>query len=179
VKILEKIPQVKEIAPVYAVSVAILYTWALLHFFWRLPSWMLFSSMSDLTVIFFYMVTINFLESILLLFPPLVLSVVLPRKWFYDKFISRGISLIISILLFFIFLNNRIQADSPFPLELVRLRSLPFILMVILAFAFLMDQIGFLRKILMELADRLVVFLYISIPVSIVALLVVLIRNIF
>ena len=48
----------------------------------------------------------------------------------------------------------------------------------ILVLVFLVDQVGFLRRVLDELASRLTIFLYISIPVSVIALLVVLIRNI-
>jgi hypothetical protein len=39
--------------------------------------------------------------------------------------------------------------------------------------------VGFFRKILDELANRLTVFLYISIPISVISLFAILIRNVF
>ena len=175
--IVHKIPKLEEIAPVYAVIVMIVYPWTLTRYFWKLPSWILFASVSDLAAFFSYMVVVNLLESVLVLLVPLVLSVILPRKWFYDHFKTRSVALVLFGVGFLIYLNRNLHADSPFPLTLVRWT--PVAAVAILVFTYLADQVGFLRKILEELANRLTVFLYISIPVSAIALLVVLIRNIF
>ena len=174
--IIKKIPKLKEIAPVYAVIVMMIYPWTLTRFFWKLSSWILFASVGDLAALFAYMVVVNLLESILVLLVPLVLSIILPHKWFYDRFKTRSISLILFGLGFLVYLNRNLHADSPFPLTLVRL--IPIAAVGILILAFLVDQVGFLRRVLDALANRLTIFLYISIPVSVIALLVVLIRNI-
>ena len=174
--IIEKIPKLEEIAPVYAVIVMMIYPWTLTRFFWRLSSWILFASVGDLVAIFAYMVVVNFLESILVLLALLVMSIIQPQKWFYDRFKTRSISLVLLGLGYLIYLNKNLHADSPFPLTLVR--WIPIVAVVILVLVFLVDQVSFLRRVLEELANRLTIFLYISIPVSVIALLVVLIRNI-
>jgi hypothetical protein len=174
--ITEKIPRIEEIAPVYAVIVMGIYPWTLSRYFWKLSSWILFASVGDLAVFFAYMVVVNLLESILVLLVPLALSIILPRKWFYNRFKTRSISLVLFGLGFLIYLNKNLHADAPFPLTLVR--WMPVASIAILVFVILVDQVSFLRRILDELANRLTVFLYISIPVSVIALLVVLVRNI-
>ena len=174
--ITEKIPKLQDIAPVYAVIVMMIYPWTLTRFFWKLSSWILFASVGDLAALFAYMVVVNFLESILVLLVPLVMSIILPQKWFHDRFKTRSISLVLLGLGYLIYLNKNLHADSPFPLALVR--WIPIDVVAILMLVFLIDQVSFLRRVLEELANRLTIFLYISIPVSVIALLVVLIRNI-
>ena len=174
--ITEKIPKLEEIAPVYAVIVMMIYPWTLTRYFWKLSSWILFASVGDLAAFFAYMVVVNLLESILILLVPLAMSIVLPGKWFYDRFKTRSVALVLFGLGYLIYLNKNLHADSPFPLTLVR--WIPVSGVAILVLVFLVDQVGFLRRVLDELANRLTIFLYISIPVSVIALLVVLIRNI-
>lgn len=175
--IIKKIPKLEEIAPVYAVIVMMIYPWTLTRFLWKLSSWILFASVGDLAALFAYMVVVNLVESILVLLVPLVMSIILPHRWFYDRFKTRSISLVLFGLGFLVYLNRNLHADSPFPLTLVR--WIPMAAIAILGLVFLVDQVGFLRKVLEEVANRLTVFLYISIPISAIALLVILVRNVF
>jgi hypothetical protein len=105
------------------------------------------------------------------------MSIILPQKWFYDRFRTRSISLVLFGLGYLIYLDKKLYADSPFPLTLVR--WIPMAVIVILVLVFLVDRVGFFRKVLDELANRLTVFLYISIPISVISLLAILIRNVF
>jgi len=172
-----KIPNLEEIVPVYAVIVMMVYPWSLTRFFWKLSSWVLFASVGDLAAILSYMVVVNLLESILVLLVLIVVSLVLPSIWFYDRFKTRSVSLVLLGLGYVLYLNSRFEAGSPYPMELIR--WIPAAVVAILALVFTMDQIGFLRRVLEDLASRLTIFLYISIPVSIISLLVVLVRNVF
>jgi hypothetical protein len=130
----------------------------------------------DLAALFAYMLVVNLLESILILLVPLAMSIILPKKWFYDRFKTKSVALVLFSLGFLIYLSKNLHADAPFPLTLVR--WIPMAAIAILVLVFLVDQVSFLRKVLEEVANRLTVFLYISIPISAIALLVVLIRNI-
>lgn len=116
------------------------------------------------------------MESLLVLAGVLALCVILPRKWFYDRFASRGVLLVILTLGLFIYFGSKTQPEMPFPWTLVR--QLPLFFLLIIVLVFLLDQIGFLRKILTGTATRFIVFLYFSIPISILSLIVVVVRNI-
>ena len=58
------------------------------------------------------------------------------------------------------------------------MKKVIFVFLLIFVLVFLLDRITFLGKIIEDISDRFVVFLYISIPVSAVSFLVVLVRNI-
>ncbi len=175
--LIKRIPKLEQIAPVYAVMVVMIYSWSLSRFFWRLPSWLYFSSVGEITVIFAYMMVVNLIESILVLLVPILMSIVLPQKWFYDRFVTRGTILVSLGLGYLMYFDNHLQYQVPFPLDLVYWT--PAIAAAILALAFLIDRLGFLDRVLNELTNRFIVFLYISIPLSLISLLIVLFRNIF
>ena len=174
--IANKFPKIEQIAAVYAVIVMLVYPWTLTRYFWKMSSWVLYSSMGDLTIYFAYMMALNFLESLIILVAPLALSVILPRAWFYDRFVSRSVSLVLLGLGYLIFLNRNMYADDSFPWQLVRL--MPFVLVAVLALVYLLDRVPFIRRLWEELANRALVFLYISVPLSLISVLIVLVRNI-
>jgi hypothetical protein len=175
--LIKKIPSLEKISPVYAVVVAMVYSWSLLRFFWKLPSWINYSSVGEITVFFAYMIVINLIESILVCFAPILLSIVLPQKWFYDRFVTKGTLLVAMGLSYFMYFDNHLHYQKPFPLDLVYIT--PLIIVAIIVLVFLIDWVGILDTILKEITSRLTVFLYISIPVSLISLLTVLVRNIF
>ncbi len=175
--IVKKIPKLEQIAPVYAVIVMLVYPWTIIRYFWKLSSWALFTSLGDLANYFAYMMALNFLESIIILLAPLLLNMILPPKWFYDRFVTRGVSLVLLGLGYLILLNRNMNALDPFPWDMIRL--IPIVAVVILILVFLIDRIPFVPRILDELSNRALVFLYVSIPISVISVLVVLIRNIY
>lgn len=170
-----RFPSIQQITPVYSVIVVIIYSWSLLHLFWRLPSWLYFSTLGEIAVIYAYTIFFNFIESILVLIPLVLLSIILPSKWFSDRFISISTLLALFGLSYMMYFTSKLNVDT-FPLGLVY--QTPLIAFIILVVVFLIDRLGFLNKILEELANRFTVFLYISIPISLLSLLTVLIRNI-
>jgi hypothetical protein len=172
----KRFPSIQQLAPVYAVIVVVIYSWSLLHFFWQLPSWMYFSTVGEIAVFYSYTIFFNFIESILVLIPLILFSIILPSKWFFARFISMGTLLTLFGLGYMMYFTSKLNVDT-FPLELVY--QTPLIAIIILAIVFLIDRLGFLNKAIEELANRFTVFLYISIPVSLLSLLTILIRNIF
>ena len=172
-----KIPNLETVMAVYSIITAMLYFPAFLHYLWKLPSWLLFSSFSDLSIIYFYMVTVNFIESILVLMMILAFSIVLPARWFRDRFVSKGVMLTVFLLGFLIYLGRYMWPETLFPWGVVRLS--PLIFAAIVAIVFILDEIPFLRKLLEEIANRFTIFLYILIPISILSAVIVLFRNLF
>ncbi len=154
-----------------------IYPWSLLRFFWRLPSWLNFSSLGEISIIYAYTAVVNLIESILVLSGIVAMSLVLPQKLFYERFVTRGSLLVLLGLGYLMYFNKQLQPELPFPYSLAKWT--PGIFLVILILAFMIDRIVFVARIMEVLADRLIIFLYISVPISVVALLTVLIRNIF
>lgn len=173
--VLKKFPTLKQIMPVYALIVAVIYYWALLHFFWRIPSWILYSSVGDILSNLAYLLVVNLIESLMVLLVPIVLSLALPQKWFNDRFVTKGLLLVSFGLAYLIYFDKQIQANAPFPYELIKWT--PIVALLMLALVFVLDRIEILGKFLTELADRLTIFVYILVPLSLLSALVVLIRN--
>lgn len=175
-KLLKRIPTLEQVSPVYAVIVLMISTWSLIHFFWRLPSLLYYSTFGEITVFISYLVVINLFESILVLLVPVLLAVILPQKWFYAQFVTKGNSLVILGLgLIMLFYWNLIgEFLSPW----VLIQKVLIIGLILLVLTFLIDKVGFLNRSIMEFSNRAIIFLYVWIPVSATSLLIVLVRNI-
>lgn len=172
-----KFPDLEQLAKVYSVIVVMIYPWSMLRFFWRLSSWLYFSTLTDIAFIFNYMVTVNLLESLFVLIVPILMSVSLPARWFYKDFISKGSILVSLGLGYFMYFDNHLNSQAPFPLDLVYIA--PFIGILILILVFLLGPIRIVNNFVNEVTNRLIIFLYISIPVSLLSVLIILARNIF
>ena len=78
---------------------------------------------------------------------------------------------------YFGYISSHINTEEDFPYLLVKWSPLVFV--AILALVFPLSRIKLLARLLEWIAEQLEVFLLISLPVSAIALVVVLIRNIF
>ena len=175
--IVKKIPRWEQIIPVYAVIVMMVYVWSLFQYFWRLSSWLNFSTLGQVGGIYVYTAAVNFIESLLILLALLVLSVILPSKWFYEQFVVKGSALTLLTLGGLMLFNQTLFEDILHPSILLP-KLLAFAAVVVLLI-FLFGRIGFLKKTMEELANRMTVFLYIWMPITAISVLVLLVRNIF
>jgi hypothetical protein len=171
---LKRLPYFPDIVSVYSVIAFMLFAWSLLIFFWYLPSWLYFMSFGDLFAVFCYVMASSFFESLAFLLFLLLLSFFLPPKYLRDEFVARGTSITLCVI-GLIMLNFRLNISNKFDI------SLPWF-GVALFFAAVAGSIFFtrlrpVRQALIWLSDRLIVFLYILIPLSLLSLLVVLVRN--
>jgi hypothetical protein len=177
VNVASRFPSLKQLAPVYSVGVVAVYGFSIMNFLWRVPSLINYSTMGQVGVIFSYMIVVNLIESLMIVFMPIVLSVILPGKWFFEQFVTKGVLLVSLGLGYFGYISSHINTEEDFPYPLFKLA--PFVAVVILALVFLLARIKFVQKSLEWVAEQLEVFLFLSIPLSAIALVVVLIRNIF
>ena len=170
--ILKRIPDRKHILPVYGLIVMFDYGWSLLQFFKEVPSWLKFLTLGEISGILAYTLAVDFLESLLILAGLIVISICLPIKWFHDDFIVRAGVTVLYSLGFFIFLAYRPNPSYQLNTYIIRgIIDLVFLHLVI-------KDVSLLRKVINSLADRSTVFLYLSIPASLLALVIVLYRNI-
>ena len=170
--ILKRIPDRKYLLPVYGLIVMFTYGWSLFQFFRDVPGWIKFLTLGEISGILAYTLAIDFLESLLILAGLIVVSICLPLKWFHNDFIVRAGVTVLYSLGFFIFLAYK--ANSPSQLNGYIIRGV-----IDLAFLhFVIKDVSVFRKVIDSLADRSTVFLYLSVPASLLAVIVVLYRNI-
>jgi hypothetical protein len=170
--IFKRIPKISQLLPAYAVIVLVIYTWTILWFFWKLPSWLDYLNLFEIAITFTYVLATNFIESLAVLSILVGLSVILPKKWFYDLFVARGTSIALLGLGYMIYLAYQVQAKIDHPVFSFRILPIALTLALILAVCFAASSIHIVRKTLEFLADQATIVLFISIPVSIISVLI-------
>ncbi len=167
--IFKKLPGWGQIAAVYSVIVLMLYTWTILWFFWKIPSWLLFMNVWELLSAFSFAVVTNLLESLVVILALLVPAVILPGRWFKDVFISRATVLAAAGLGWLMVVADQFQFKVDYPSAFIDWT--PAVLAAIVVLAFVIGAFPALRKPIEALAENLTVFLFIAIPLSVLALL--------
>jgi hypothetical protein len=171
-----RIPSFRQILAVYGLIALIVFDWTLIRFYWKLPSWMFFLNLGEIATIFVYSMATNLIESLIVLCLPMLLTIILPKRWFGDLFVSMSSALAIAGLGYTMYVAFKIGGLWTYPSALVR--SFPIAAILIVVFVFLAGRIPILRKALEILADRASIFSYIFFSIGAISLMVVIIRNI-
>jgi len=174
--IFNHLPSFRQITPVYAVCVIMIYTWTTLWFFWSLPSWLFYLNLGEVIVLYAYISVINLLESLLVLCVPLGLSVVLPQKWFRDSFVSRGASLVILGLGYAMFLALQLRTSEAYPGALLKVWSIALAVGAIFLLVFMAGKTPLVKKVIEVIAQQATILLFVYLPISLISLFIVLPR---
>jgi hypothetical protein len=177
--LLQRFPNTSAIPPVYAVIAVPIFGWTITSWLWKLPSWLNFLTLGEIGAIFAYALMTAFLESLLVCGLVLLLSFLLPARSFRNVFVVRGtwfaIGLALSVLGYGAWRGWTRYTYAEMSLVVWSTVSLITIALLI----FFSGRFRFMALVAEWISDRLTVFLYILIPVSIVSILVVFIRNAF
>lgn len=176
----ERLPKSRQILGLYAVIVFLVYSWMLFVSFYKLPSWTFYLTAGEILSVYAYAFSMSLLDSLVALVAILLLDItiffVLRNK---DDFLSRSnwiaIVFLISSMLKMYTSQDYESAAAFFSGELT---WWTITLLIGLPFSILISRAPRLRQVLELLSDRAVVFLYIYLPLSLVALIVVFIRHI-
>jgi hypothetical protein len=122
-----------------------------------------------------YSAAVNLFESLLLLSVPLVLTVSLPKKWFAERFISAGGLLSLLLGGYFIYFSSVSEAAGSFSYTPL-LQAVVFFIVAI-GLSIFMSRVRVISSLITSFADRAKIFLYLSLPVSVLSVFVVGIRN--
>jgi len=175
---LKRLPAKQDIAPVFAVIVSIIYGWSIAAFLRKIPSWILFLQVDEIIIVLVYVLTVTFLGSILFMIFLLFFCILLPVQYFKNYFAAQGalasLSLIGSVA---IYINRYSEYGAGF------LKYGPIWLgvtiMIAVFLSYLAIRVRFLRRAILWVADRLIIFLYVFVPLSVISLSMVILRNIF
>lgn len=169
-----KFPPRHEILALYATIVFLIYGWAVVTFFWKVPSWLYFLSVGELAAIFSYTLASSLLESTVILIVFLFAGLLLPAPIFADQFTVRG-SVIIYILTFWAAIFNLITLIQLPTTNDILSFGLITLLTVTLGLV-VTERFPAVQKMLSGLGNRLTVFLYLWLPLSVMGILVILFR---
>lgn len=181
-KLAQRFPKLKEIMPVFAVVAFPIYTWTTLVWLWKLPSWLLYLTPLEITGIFSYAMLASFLECLLVCGLILLLAACLPSHLFRDVFTVRGVWMAIGLALCVLgyggWMLMRVIVSRNLPQVPIEIWSV-ISFFIVLVLVFLSTRFRVLSSFAIWFSEKTIVFLYIQIPISILSIVVVLVRNIF
>ena len=170
-----RLPGWLQLAQVYSIAVLIIYSWTILWFFWKLPTWQIFLTTGEILRVLAFSLATNMVESLVLLCIPVLLALILPRTWFSDVFVARGASLTMTGLAYLMFLGDQLKFQGAFPSTALEPWLLALPLGALALIVYLVGKIALFRRMVESLADRATIFLFVMPPLSVISLLVVLV----
>jgi hypothetical protein len=174
---LKRFPKPQAILQVYAVIAFMLSAWTITAFSWKLSTWLLTLNLGEIFTVFSYAMLTNLLESLFVLMLLLVVSALLPSRFLRDDFIVSGtiisIGLIGSLMMFLGL--NRVFNDG----KVVTLLSGPIVMISSMIFLLgFSSRFQWLRSAALWISDRLIVFLFVLLPLFVILSVYVVFRNI-
>jgi len=116
-----------------------------------------------------------FLESLLVTGVLVLLSAILPSNWLRDGFTYKGLIAILMATIASIILQRTLQGEFPTLLILTLIWFIPLLWTVV--FIILVQRKPPLQRILVEAAERISIMLFIYLPIGVISLVVVTLRN--
>ena len=181
-----KLPVRAEALSVFNVLIFVVFGWSIRGFLFEIPSFLLYLSLGDISAVVFYMMAFAFFECVLLTGGLVIVSMILPSNWFRTGFAYKGFLIILVATTCFIlfqgyykvgFFQNIINNDYS--------HIQPMVIGVIVG---LMGLIGLfaifhnkprLQNYLSKFIEQFSIFAYIYVPLGVIGILVVFVRNIF
>ena len=170
-------PASKDILSVYAVIAFLIQVWTIYVSFEQLPAWSSFLNINEIMAVLAYRVVESFMECLLVLGILLIISFILPPKVFRDIFVIRGTAFALGLLGPTILFWKLFRGDpGTLMADYARTWMIGTILLASLT-SYLSARIISVADFLKWISDRMIVFLYLLIPISLVSFITVLIRN--
>jgi len=173
----ERLPAKQDLVRVFAACAFPIYSWAIFQFLERMTGWLYYLSIWEVLGIFAYTQVFALFETGVIFAGLTLLAWLLPPSLFRRRFVAVGMIVIVLAAAFAIVLHYQEKA----------LRALsPPLLAVIAAAAGVVSLAAYLwvrgseriEQALCNLGDRLILFVYIYVPLSLVSIVVILVRNI-
>ena len=179
-QVLSKIPTRRESLPVFSLILFIVYSWTIYRMLFQIPSWLYSHSKTGIFFLAAYVFAVALIESLLLFGIVLLINLILPRRIFRDQFIVQGSLMVIACTIWALIL--KFQSDNSGSKDFLEVSAwiLIFLLSLLLlavVSSFLMQRYPRGKTVLEAIADRMIIFAWIYVPVGLVSLAIVLVRN--
>ena len=174
----KRLPERNEFYAVLGITVFVVFGWSVRGFLHEVPSFIHYFRVSQILAIFSYMMGFALLESFLIALTLGLLALVLPTKWFRDGYIYKSFITVILGGVAMLWLENTIMSwNNRFPTIELLLTFVGVTVSLWAALLLLFHYIKPLQKALLFIADRLGVMAYLYVPIGVIGLIVVLVRN--
>ncbi|HBY94947.1 MAG: hypothetical protein M5U01_18905 [Ardenticatenaceae bacterium] len=173
----QRIVSKREIPLVFAACVVPIYSWSIIRFFDRITGWLYFLNIWEILSIFAYTVVFALLESLLLLLAVILLATVLPDRFFRDRFVPHGTSAVLLVSLWAVAAQYNDEALRQWPTRIILFWLM--VAVITIAIPHLITQRN--RRVegaIQSVSERFVVMLYLYVPITLLSLAVVVLRNV-
>ena len=151
--------------------VFICHSWSLLGFFNRLSSFIFYLGLAEIAGVFAFMMAFAFLESLLITALLVLLSAILPTRWLREGFAFKGFIVIVMATASAILLQRTMQGTLPALPVLTLIWFAPVVWAAV--FLILAHRMPRVQGLLLEVAERISIMLFVYAPIGILSLIVV------
>ena len=150
--------------------------------FYMVPSWTGFLNMQSVGVIGAYVVSYALFESVIFLLLLTLMALILPARFFCSNFVPVGSAMTV-ILAFAAYLLQR-KMRVVRELSLIESIVYPAVVLIgiiaaIILLAYIFQRYAKISELVQKIADLMIVFALLYVPLGIIGLLVVIYRNVF
>jgi len=168
-----RLPARNETLLVLSLAAFLIFSWSLRTLFYQVPAFILSYNLWEILSIAAYMLAFALLETLLATLFTVILAVILPAVLFRDGFAYKASFALLAAAAISIHLQFVMTNQPKINFLLLELgRGFALWLVPVL----LTRYVGFLRKIVLDVLDRLTIFSYLYLPLGIISLLVVIVR---
>lgn len=161
--------------------IAVMFSaWTITAFLWKLSAWLLILNIGEIFTVFSYSMVANLLESLSVLLLLLAVCALLPVSFLRDQFVVRGTILaagLIGSLMAFVKLHMEFGMESGNKL-LIGPLVVWLLTAILLSFPSTFRFVQLLHSAIRWISDRMLVFLYILIPLFVILFAYVIFRTI-
>jgi len=170
-----RFPHRSEMLTVLGVVVFVCHSWSVLGFLNKLSAFILYFRVAEIAEIFAFMMAFAFLESLLVAGVLALLSAIMPSKWLREGFAYKGLIFMVIATIAAIIFQKNLEEVLP-PLQVLTLYWVtPLVLTAIIIGV--VQRMPRARSILLNLADRFSIMLFVYVPIGLLSLMVVALRN--
>lgn len=171
----ERLPARQDRLAVLGAAVFVVFSWSIRGFLFVFPSRVMYLRAWEVFSIFMYMMAFALAESLLLAGGLTALAMLLPGSWLRQGFAYKGFLTILLGTATAILYQRSLGDDLPPKETLLLWTAAPLVLLLgLLALLHFFPRLG---VILASLAERFTVFVYLYLPLGVLGLLVVVLRN--
>ena len=181
----KRLPARTDVLRVFNIVIFVVFSWSIRGFLFEIPAFLLYLGLGDITSILFYMLAFALLESILVTGGLVLVSMLLPPKWFKSGFAYKGFLLILAATIGLIlfqgyykigFFQNLMRNDYSDFIPI--LAGLMIGILVLSSLYWLFHIKPRYQHYLSVIIEQFGVFSYIYLPLGVIGIMVVMIRNI-
>ncbi len=174
-RIRKRFPRRSDVIAVLAVAVFACFTWALIGFFNKLSSFILYFTPGEIGNIFAFLMAFALLESLAAAGVLVLLSGILPSNWLKEGFAFKGFVILLVATATAILFQHALKDYFPSLGTLLAYSLIPLLLIALLLW--FLNPRPRLQNILLSVQDRILIMLFVYLPIGVIGLLVVMARN--